>query len=73
MNSFYAMADTTGTVEAPSKQKRRMLAVTMKPELFKWCHAAADQEDIATTAWVRGVIQREHDRRAAESELVVEG
>ena len=37
--------------------KRKMLAVTMLPALFKRAHAAAAKRDMPVTAWVREVVE----------------
>lgn len=36
--------------------KRKFLAVTMKPELYAKAQAAAADQDMPVTAWVRQVV-----------------
>ncbi len=44
---------------------RKMLAVTMLPELFERAHAAAAERDIPVTAWVREVVIAELERQSS--------
>ena len=39
--------------------KRKLMAVTMKPELFVKAQQAAAERDIPVTAWVRELIEAE--------------
>ena len=43
--------------------KRKLMAVTMKLELFDRAVAAAAERDIPVTAWVREVVIAELERR----------
>ena len=43
--------------------KRKFMAVTMKPELYKQAQAAAAERDIPVTAWVREVVEAELKRK----------
>ena len=45
------------------KSKRKLMAVTMKPELYAQAQAAALERDIPVTAWVREVVEAELKRR----------
>ena len=42
--------------------KRKFMAVTMLPDLFKQAHAAAAKRDMPVTAWVREVVIAELNR-----------
>jgi len=48
---------------AATKRPRKMLAVTMLPELFEKAKAAAAERDIPVTAWVREVVEAELKRK----------
>lgn len=43
-------------MESQAKPKRKMLAVTMRPELFEAAKAAAEARDMPVTAWVRECV-----------------
>ena len=49
---------------ATTKRPRKMLAVTMLPELFERAKAEAAKRDIPVTAWVREVVEAELNKRA---------
>ena len=44
--------------------KRKFMAVTMKPELYAQAKAAAKERDITVTAWVREIVEAELRKRA---------
>ena len=46
-----------------TKRPRKMLGVTMLPELFDRAHAAAAERDMPVTAWVREVVEAELKRK----------
>ena len=44
--------------------KRKLMAVTMKLDLYEQAKAAAAERDIPVTAWVREVVEAELKKRA---------
>ena len=46
----------------PTKKSRKMIGITMRPDLFDKAHAAADQNDLPLTAWVRQLVEAELKR-----------
>ena len=48
-----------------TKNKRRFLTVTMKPELYDQVQAVAVKRDVPMTAWVREVVEAELKRLGA--------
>ena len=45
-----------------TKPKRKMLAVTMRSELFERAHEEAAKRDIPVTVWVRELVEAELKR-----------
>ena len=51
--------------------KRKLMAVTMKLDLYNQAVAAAAERDIPVTAWVREVVVAELERRKSNQSQAV--
>jgi hypothetical protein len=48
-----------------AENRRHLLSVTMRPELYQAAKAAAARRDLPVTAWVREVVVAELQRLAS--------